>query len=464
MAISGVSNYGNNYQYQNMTDLLRLGSYQTNAAQSVKAAERVNSVQKGSTSDNTKTGTTSGTSTATSGSTSSIRGFLDSYESALSSLENAASRLRLSSSSNVFNTFEAASTNEEVATISKNYKLEGDTDITLEVNALATAQKNNSASHYATEQVESGADMNFTIQGPNGNASVSVSSTHKNGVAKTYKEMYQEAANVINQQSRSGVRASVVNDNGKVSLVLTGRETGAKAGFEVTGNTGAAAGLENASVQAQNANYTVTQDGVSTTMESATNTVSLDYGRMTAQLKSVGETNVYTGIDSDKVVSAVKDLMDSYNSVQSILSQNADRGTGAANQLSAFNRGMAAEKTLKAIGITYDKNGKMQLDEEKLTEALQTDFNETRSLIGGQFGIAEKAAARAESALSESLNSVISNEVSSSKTTGTNSANSSALKSMGLGESFQYFASFARSGPYNLGNYYAVGMLLNTWG
>ena len=157
--------------------------------------------------------------------------------------------------------------------------------------------------------------MNFEIIASDGKrVSVSIGSTNENGTAKTYHQMYQEAAQSINAQAGSSVKASVANVEGKVSLVLTSGKEGEAGGFSVSGETGAATG-----VLAQDAVYSVTENGITTAFQSATNRISLDYGRIEAQLKGTGESRIYTGIDEDEVVSAVKDLVNGYNSVQTLL-------------------------------------------------------------------------------------------------------------------------------------------------
>lgn len=437
MSVNGISGYSS-YNYQNMANMIRLSGIKSQSSyQAVAPVKKTGSVKSGSTAYD------------------DIAGFLKSYQSKLTSLESAAAKLQESSRTNVFTDYEAASTDESVATVSGTYRLRGDTNITLDVHSLAQAQQNVSGSHYSQETVEAGADMKLEIAGAGGSASISVSSANENGTAKTYNQMYQEAAKAINSNAGLGVKASVSNVEGKVSLVLTARDTGADNGFTVSGSMGAAGGLENASTEAQDAVYTVNQDGFSYTRSSQSNKVSLDYGRMEAELKSEGTTKVYTGVDTDKVADAVEDLVDSYNSVTKLLGDNAGRGTGTASHLSSFNRGMADEKTLNAIGITYNKDGSMELDKEKLVSALEKDYEGTKSLIAGQFGIAEKAAARADSALSDSVQRIVGNDLSSAASQSQNSGFSSS-------GTFQYFSNFARSGPYNLANYYTVGMMLNT--
>ncbi len=444
MSISGISGgYGYGYS-STINNLLSLNSLKTTSSYSaVQAANKVSS-------------TNSNTSAY-----SSVTSFLKDYQSELTGLEAAAAKLQMSSSSNVFSDLEAGSTDEAVATASKTWRLQAGTDINLEVHATAQAQKNVSAAQTAVDQAEE--DMEFEIAGPKGTQKVSISSTNANGTKKTYNQMFQEAAKAINADSKaSGVRASVEKKDGKVSLVLTGKETGEANSFTVTGKTGAAEGLENVVNNAQDALYTVTQDGQTQTFSSATNKVSVDYGRIEVELKKEGSTNIYAGVDADKITSAVQDLVDSYNSVTNLLEQNAGRGAGTAAHLSSFQRGMAHEKTLKAVGISTNKAGDLVLDKDKLLEALQKDYEGTMDILGGQFGLAENAAQKADRALSDSVQRIVSNDLGGKTTSGGNSGNSSSGNTGVSGNQYTYFANFAASGAYNLMNYYAVGMLLNT--
>lgn len=432
-----INSVGSNYQYQNMLNLIRLsGVSQSSPFQAVEPVKRVSSV-KSSSSD-----------------FKDIQDFLKTYQSKLSKLESSAARISGSSSKNVFNDYQAGVTDESVATASGNYKLNANTDITLNVQSLVQKQQNVSEAHYAQETVEDGADMQFEIVGPDGaKTSVFVGSTNENGTTKTYNDMYQDAAKMINAQSGSGVRASVQNTEGKVSLVISAAQDGAKGRFTINGDAGSAAGIESAAVQGQDAVYTVTENGKTQTLQSDSNRISLDYGRIDAELKGTGETRIYTGVDEDAVISAVEDLVKDYNDVSDFLKTNEKRGSGTSAHLRAFERGMADEKTLNALGITYNKEGKLELDKDTLKSALETDYEGVKSMLGGQFGIAEKAASRADAALSDSVQRIVSNDL----TTAVNSQKNDFTST-----SFQYFTNFAKNGPYNLTNYYTVGLMLNT--
>ncbi|WP_373263682.1 flagellar filament capping protein FliD [Hungatella hathewayi] len=433
MAINGIYGFSNS-NYQSIAGLLQLsGSRSTAKYQAVSPIKPVEPV-----------------SSKTSAYADTVD-FLNSYNKELTELEKISSKLQESSRDSVFSDYTAKSSDSGIAEVKNTYRLKPDTEITLEVNSMAKAQKNTSGLHDSQRQVESGADMNFQISSEQGTVSVSVSSMNENGTQKTYNQMYQEAAKAINSDPGSGVTASVVNQEGKVSLVLAAKDTGTGQGFTVSGDTGAADNLAAVSEAAENAVYTVTQDDVSYTGSSESNKISLDYGRMEAEIKGTGTAQISVGTDTDKIVSSVEDLVKQYNSVTNVLKDNVDRGTGAEAQYESFKRGMADDKTLKHLGITYNKDGNLELDKDTLKKALAEDYEGTKALIGGQFGIAGRASQKADSALTAPVQRIVNKDLASSASTRSEQS-----------ISFEHFSDFARSGPYNLGNYYALGLMLNT--
>ena len=142
MAISGISSF--NYQTELMLNRLR---WSNSSSKSTGSTTTSSSTDKTSSSSSTSTYSSTGA-------------FLTSYQKELLGLESAAAKLQATNSKNVFNDYKAASTNEDVATVKGNWRLNGDTEISLNVQSLAQAQKNVSDSHYSQEKVEAGADMN----------------------------------------------------------------------------------------------------------------------------------------------------------------------------------------------------------------------------------------------------------------------------------------------------------------
>lgn len=217
----------------------------------------------------------------------------------------------------------------------------------------------------------------------------------------------------------------------------------------------------------------------------------------------------------DDVVSAVKDFADKYNYTVSYLKKNTEHGSGVSNQLANLERGLPNEKALKTLGMSIDKNGNLQVDEKKLKEAIvngvgayvddngdlqngitfdksgnmQIDSNGSlkaddkgnltytgdkaslthssdfvKETIGGQYGIADRIGGKATSTLDSSVDKILGSdapEVEAIKDAAKKEAGtySTAKKQSQMSDSFLQFASFAKSGAYNLSNYYAVSML-----
>ena len=167
----------------------------------------------------------------------------------------------------------------------------------------------------------------------------------------------------------------------------------------------------------------------------------------------------------DDIVSAFKDLTSKYNSTMSFLSNNQERGSGIQAQMESLKRMMPNEKTLSAMGMGYDKNGKVTFDEKAFRENWEKDPEQIKNLTGGQFGFAERVGNKATAILDSSVDKIIgSDETTSankkhSATSPDTNTTTNFTKSSTMSDSFMQFANFAKSGAFNLSNYYTVGML-----
>ncbi|NBH73019.1 hypothetical protein D3Z51_13475 [Clostridiaceae bacterium] len=435
---------GNNYSnYQSMYQTLRslqasrtASASRMNQGQAVAPVKRVPRIKSGSTqyADTLK--------------------FVQNYGKGMAEVKLNASKLEAGSPSGVFSGVNIQSSDAEVATVDKTFRPRKGTDIGLEVESLAQAQQNKGQALDASAQAADGSSMDFEVTSAKGRSvRVNVSETAADGSRKTNEQMLKEAADQING-SRTGIQASVTKEDGKVSLVLSSEKTGESNSFSVQGQMGAAQGAQDVAAEAQNARYSVTQNGSTVSRSSESNKISLDYGRVEATLTGTGSAQVKAGVDEDQVVSAVKDLASSYNEATDLLKANASRGQGTKAQYDNFRRDIASERTLKAVGISYDKSGKLQVDEKALKKALKDDFEGTKELLGGQFGIADRISQRADSAIATSSGRLVDQDISAGMDRNQESTFSS----------FRYLSDFSGTGPYSLGNYYTVGLLLNTMG
>ncbi len=96
------------------------------------------------------------------------------------------------------------------------------------------------------------------------------------------------------------------------------------------------------------------------------------------------------------------------------------------------------------------------------------EWDQAKDIIGGQYGIADRVGAKATSILDSSVDKIVggtstADKTDSDKKTVDNNpvatVGTSSSKATGMTDSFMQFASFARSGAFNLSNYYAVSML-----
>lgn len=154
----------------------------------------------------------------------------------------------------------------------------------------------------------------------------------------------------------------------------------------------------------------------------------------------------------EEIISAVKDFAKAYNSAISFLESNSDRSSTVARQLNSLKNALTTEDAMARIGLSYDKSGNLEVDEDKLKKTLNENYNSVKDIMGGQFGLAERAATKATDIL---------DHASVEKIAGVTEKASKANSISDL-DDFEIFSKFALGGAYNLTNYYAVGSMLNT--
>lgn len=214
-----------------------------------------------------------------------------------------------------------------------------------------------------------------------------------------------------------GVTASLVNDGSDTPyrLVLSSENSGVNntIKIDVTDESGSTAlssllahdpsGTQNLSetVQAENAEFIL--DGI--TISKQTNTVSDAIEGVTFDLKSISEdgegTKVRVDYDLTTVSTAITGFVDAYNEIQETF-DNAmafDEDEGTASVLNGdstvrtlqtqirdfFNTPISAATTgfsmLSDIGISFEKDGMLSLDETKLSSALENNFSDVTALF-----------------------------------------------------------------------------------
>lgn len=429
MAINGISSYGMSsyFDYQATVSRVRLQqalSRNPKIQSAVEPVDPISSSYKGSSMD-----------------------FLKDYSSTMSDVMQSANSLREVNRSGVMNELSVSSSDKSVAVVTERYAQRAAKDLSLDVTQLAAAQK--SVSDGVKGSAAAAEGMDFVLESASGSfdsVRIQVAAQNDDGSSKTNRQMLKEAARQVNA-SDAGILATVVEKDGQSVLELKGRSTGTASAFRITGQSGPASGIETAVTDAQNAEYTVTSGSTTKAYSSQSNKIQLDYGKIEADLKGTGSAVISSKVDDQKIISAVSDLVTSYNKALTFLNGNAEHGTGVIRQISSFSRDLSADKSLKMAGITTNKDGTLSLDKDALKDSLTKNPALTKSLLSGSSSISQTAFNRASSAMSANSASLISNDLAQIS----QSAYTDPINFMNL---------YSRNGRL-AGNYNAVGLLMN---
>lgn len=298
---------------------------------------------------------------------------------------------------NVFNTKYVADTGNAVTGTAAGAAKPAEYDVG--VQKLAVAQRNEGKSLDANAFGGVGTGFytfGFTVgSGQEKQLAVNIAATDTN------KQALAKIADAVNR-SGSGVEAEVKVANNKAYLSIEG-QTGAASTFtlrDVSNSLVANLNLSNKVQNAQDAVYTVNGQ----TQQSAANTVKLDNGNVSLTLKAVtgGTDKVTVGVDDNKIIGTVRDLLASVNEINYNM-QNADNVTQKGDKLltniqSLLSGGRREE--YQQIGITLNRQtGSITLDEAKLTKALEDNTSQAERLLSGSNGLAAAAGKVAKAAL-----------------------------------------------------------------
>ncbi len=216
-------------------------------------------------------------------------------------------------------------------------------------------------------------------------------------------------------KAKGGVTASIVNDGSGTPhrLVLTSTETGEASSMRVsvTGDPAlenllnhdpAGAQTLQQTVMAQNAALTV--NGIAVT--SASNTVKESVQGTTLTLLKTGTSTLGVQRDTASVETAINDFVKAYNGLQNTAKAltvfDTDKRTAAAlvgdSTLRNLQTGVRSTltapqalgvdqmKTLSEIGVSFQKDGTMAVDADKLKNALAADMDGVARLFSSETG------------------------------------------------------------------------------
>lgn len=231
-----------------------------------------------------------------------------------------------------------------------------------------------------------------------------------------------------------GVRASIINDGSGERLVLNAADSGAGNGFVVDvsdddGNDTDNSGLSQLAFNASASNQSATRDaadselvvnGLTITRESNTLTDVIE--GVTLDLKETTSTaaNIAISSDTGAVRKKIESFVGAFNSLQSQITQlsgyNAETRQGGVLQGNAVVRNINSNlrrlvtdtlgalegrsvRSLADLGIITKRDGTMEIDSQRLSDALENSFDEVGALFAST-GLVEGDNIRYESSRS----------------------------------------------------------------
>ena len=216
----------------------------------------------------------------------------------------------------------------------------------------------------------------------------------------------QGIKSAINNEN-AGFTASIINDGSATpyKLVLTSDDSGTANALTITNNLTSGSGQDLTlaeTVTAADASLTV--NGVSITKSS--NTVSDAIEGVTLNLETVSATTVTVSVDRDldSVVEGIKDVVEKFNAVNSFIgaqfSFDASKETsgvlsGDSTLRSAqfelqslitksISNSLGSLEIIGQVGISFNSDGSLSLDETELRDALESNFQDVPALLLGE--------------------------------------------------------------------------------
>lgn len=307
----------------------------------------------------------------------------------VSDLSSKATKLTLTDMNSVFNNRSAISSDAGVLTASAYDALSPDTgaeEATYNISVAQIAQNQENIGLELNKADAGGVNLgtntyNINVNGQDYELSIEVMD------GDTNEAVLQKMATAVNAAG-IGVTAEIVAGSGVETqqLVISSDNTGLAAAFsvsDISGNAIAATGMEIVATEAQDAQYTI--DGTDYT--SGANTINLDDGMVTANLKGVGETILEVGVDESAVKNAVSALVSEINTFIGFLENNSDYiKDEVLSSVNAYINDHHSE--LESFGITMGDDGKLVIDHTKLTEAIDQNPAGIKNTFGGFDGLA----------------------------------------------------------------------------
>jgi flagellar hook-associated protein 2 len=264
---------------------------------------------------------------------------------------------------------------------------------TVTVNRLASAHQIATATTFADKDAEVFGTGTLTIQ---------VGAQSKDVTISQGQNSLTGIAAAINA-ANAGVHAAVVQVDGGYRLLLTSKTSGAGGAITVTDNlTGGSQALGSFTevTPAQDAEIVLGSGAGAITVHRSTNVVSDLLPGVTLALAGTGSVTVTVERDQEAIRKAVRDFVAAYNDLSEAMAQygryNAStkergvlQGDGTLQRIQRLLPDDVLEtevagqslKRLSDLGVRLGRDGKLTLDESKLTDALEGRFEEAKAVL-----------------------------------------------------------------------------------
>jgi flagellar hook-associated protein 2 len=319
----------------------------------------------------------------------SFKSKLDSFQTAMASLASASS----------FKVFQANSQDEDLFTAtSTSAASAGSYDIN--VTQIASRDKLASSAYTDYNTTVGEGTLSISVGGESFDVTIDSSNSSLAGIRTA----------INNASDNTGVTASIITDDSGARLVLTSNETGTENAISVSvsgdgdGNNTDASGLS-AFVYSSGGTQNLTSissakdaiveiDGF--TVTSSSNAIANAIDGVTLNVKDVGSSTLEITRNDEAILESVNEFASAYNALMTeIKSQRSGQLEADSTLLTierqvrdVFNSGASITGSsfsyLVEAGISFDKDGVMTVDENKVNEVLSSDFNSFANLFSAE--------------------------------------------------------------------------------
>jgi flagellar hook-associated protein 2 len=291
---------------------------------------------------------------------------LSAYGSVKSALDSFQTSARNLGSSTTFGAFVASSEDESVFTATAS----GGTvpeSMDIEVLSLATNHRLSSAAYTSSDAAIAQGTTTFTAGGESFDIVIDDTNNTLEGMRDAINEL----------QTNKSVSASIINVDGGTRLVLTARNSGTEGQIGFSNSQGGGPDFTQIT-EAKNASLIV--HGFSVT--SSSNSVSNVIEGVTLDLKGVGKSHLESARDTNSLRESLKEFVTRYNAMTDTLSslsktelQGDQLPRGIDSRMreafrEAVDLGDGDSISALEMGFTFDRYGKLSIDETVLTDAL----------------------------------------------------------------------------------------------